>query len=397
MKRRFLNSAGLRNTLPAALTLMVAGSLTGISVGAQASPMKAITSGTVLQTNLVSDLPGVAAVQDPNLVNSWGMTESQTSPFWISDNGTGLATLYLVPGAGGTPVSINPLVVNIPTPVSQTGGTPTGTVFNTDSSGGAFQVTGPNKGGQTTSAPSAFLFVTEDGTVSGWNSGTSAVIKVNTKSKSVFKGAALATINLPHGNSATFLCVADFRKGRIQVYDSWFHHVPLMEDMFRDERIPYGFAPFNIQNIGGDLYVSYAKQDDQKHDEVDGAGLGYVDVFSPLGFLVRRLQHGPWLNGPWAMTIAPSDFGIYSHDLLVGNFGSGQVAVYDPVTGFFKGLLKDASDNTITIDGLWGLSFGSGGTSGSATALYFSAGSDGEAHGLFGTITPVENPLGNSQ
>ncbi len=333
-------------------------------------------------TNLVADQSGVATTTDTNLVNPWGLSRSSGSPWWVSDNGTGLSTLYTGTGA------IVPLVVTIPTgdPNVSSTGTPTGTVRNT---GTGFALA--------PGAPATFLFVTEDGTVSGWNSGSSAVIKVNTKSASVFKGAALATINLPHGNSATFLCVADFRKGRIQVYDSWFHHVPLMENMFRDERIPYGFAPFNIQNIGGDLYVSYAKQDDQKHDEVDGAGLGYVDVFSPLGFLVRRLQHGPWLNGPWAMAIAPGDFGIYSHDLLVGNFGSGQVAVYDPATGFFKGLLNDASGNPIAIDGLWGLSFGSGGASGSATALYFSAGSDGEAHGLFGTITPVENPLGNSQ
>jgi uncharacterized protein (TIGR03118 family) len=170
-----------------------------------------------------------------------------------------------------------------------------------------------------------------------------------------------------------------------------------MDDFFQDDRIPHGFAPFNIQNIGGDLYVAFAKQDSQKHDEVDGAGLGYVDVFSPLGFLIRRLDHGWWLNAPWAIAKAPGDFGLYSHDLLVGNFGSGQIDVYDPATGEFKGRLNDASNHAIAISGLWGLSFGSGGTSGLATSLYFSAGSDGEQHGLFGTITPVENTLGNSQ
>ncbi|HZZ39266.1 MAG TPA: TIGR03118 family protein [Acidobacteriaceae bacterium] len=336
------------------------------------------------QTNLVADQSG-AAVTDTNLVNPWGLSRSSTSPWWASDNGTGLSTLY---GGTGTPAS---LVVTIPPadPNSSSTGTPTGTVFN---GGTGFTIA--------SGKPALFLFVTEDGTVSGWNPGanaTSAVIEVNTKSASVFKGAALATVNLPHGYSATFLYAADFRKGRIQVYDSSFHHVQLMEDMFRDQRIPQGFAPFNIQNIGGNLYVTFAKQDDQKHDEVDGAGLGYVDVFSPLGFLLRRLDHGWWLNAPWAVAIAPGDFGIYSHDLLVGNFGSGQIDVFDPATGAFKGVLNDASNHAIAIDGLWGLSFGSGGTSGSATALYFSAGSDGEQHGLFGTITPVENTLGNSQ
>lgn len=337
------------------------------------------------QTNLVSDQSGVATTTDTNLVNPWGLSRSSGSPWWASDNGTGLATLY---SGTGTPAS---LVVTIPTgdPDASSTGTPTGTVFN----GTTGFTLAPGK-------PALFMFVTEDGTVSGWNPGvkpTTAVIEVNTKSRSVFKGAALATVNFPDEDTATYLYVADFRTGRIQVYDSNFQHVRLMEDMFRDERIPHGFAPFNIQNIGGDLYVTFAKQDDQKHDEVDGAGLGYVDVFSPLGFFERRLQHGWFLNAPWAVAMAPGDFGIYSHDLLVGNFGSGMIDVFDPATGEFKGMLNDASNHAITIGGLWDLSFGSGGTSGSATTLYFSAGSDGEQHGLFGTITPVENTLGNSR
>lgn len=338
------------------------------------------------QTNLVADQSGVAATTDTNLVNPWGLSRSSTSPWWVSDNGTGLATLY---AGTGTPAS---LVVTIPPadPNSNSTGTPTGAIFNSSGTGFALAA----------GKPALFLFVTEDGTVSGWNPGvnaSSAVIEVNTKSASVFKGAALATVSLPHGLSATFLYVADFRKGRIRVYDSSFRPVPLIDDMFRDERIPHGYAPFNVQNIGGDLYVTYAQQDSQKHDEVDGPGLGYVDVFSPLGFLLRRLDHGSWFNAPWAVAMAPGDFGIYSHDLLVGNFGSGQIAVFDPVAGDFKGTLDDASGHAITIDGLWGMSFGSGGNSGAATALYFSAGSDGEQHGLIGTVTPIENPLGSSQ
>lgn len=337
------------------------------------------------QTNLVADQSGVAPATDPNLVNPWGLSRGSATPWWVSDNGTGLATLYDGTGAARS------LVVTVPTgdPSVSSTGTPTGTLFN----GGTGFDLAPGK-------PALFLFVTEDGTISGWNPGvnaTKAVIKVNTKSASVFKGAALATIQFPFVGESTFLYVADFRKGRIQVYDSSFHHIHAMDNLFRDDRLPSGYAPFNVQNIGGELYVTFAQQDDQKHDEVDGAGRGYVDVFSPLGFLLRRMEHTHWLNGPWGLALASGDFGIYSHDLLVGQFGSGVIAVYDPVTGQFKGVLRDASDNPIANKGLWGLSFGSDGASGPATTLYFSAGVDSESHGLFGTVLPVENPLGNSQ
>jgi len=176
-----------------------------------------------------------------------------------------------------------------------------------------------------------------------------------------------------------------------------FHRVPLNDDAFTDERIPRGFAPFNVQDIGGNLYVAFAEQDSQKHDEVDGAGLGYVDVFSPTGTLLRRLQSGWWFNAPWGIAQASGDFGAYSHDILIGQFGSGQILAFDPVTGRYKGNLLNASGAPIAIDGLWGLSFGSGTGSGAANALYFAAGSDGEQHGLFGTITAVENVLGGDR
>ncbi len=336
------------------------------------------------QTNLVSDQAG-APFTDPNLVNPWGLSRSSGSPWWVSDNGMGVSTLY--DGTG----SAKSLVVTIPPadPKSGATGTPTGTVFN----GTMDFLLAP-------SAPALFMFVTEDGTVSGWNPGvnaTNAVIKVNDKNRSVFKGVAIATTNPPWGSPATFLYVADFRKGRVQIFDTAFHHVHEWEDRFEDERLPEGYAPFNIQNIGGNLYVAFAKQDSEKHDEVDGSGLGFVDVFSPNGRLLRRLEHGPWFNAPWGMALASGDFGIYSHDVIVGQFGSGEILVFDPVTGRFLGRLNDANDHTVKIDGLWGISFGSGTGSGSATALYFSAGSDHEQHGLFGTITPIENPRGNGQ
>ena len=338
------------------------------------------------QTNLVSDQAGVAAVKDPHLVNPWGLSRSSGSPWWVSDNGMGLTTLY---GPTGTPGS---LVVTIPPADSTTGasGTPTGQIAN-----------GTTSFALATGFPARFIFVTEDGTISGWNPGvqaTSAVIMVNTKGASVFKGVAVATITDPDNpalGALNYLYVADFRRGHIRVYDANFQRIHMGEEAFDDDRIPRGFAPFNVQNIGGNLYVAYAKQDSEKHDEVDGAGLGYVDVFSPTGRLLRRLQSGPWFNAPWGLAQAPTDFGAYSHDILVGQFGSGEILVFDPVTGHFKGKLLDSVTSApIAIDGLWGIAFGGGTGSGAANALYFAAGSDGEQHGLFGTITAVENVLG---
>jgi uncharacterized protein (TIGR03118 family) len=331
------------------------------------------------QTNLLADTSGPGVPTDSNLVNPWGISRSSTSPWWVSDNGTGLATLYT--GTGG----IAPLVVTIPPSSATSGtGTPTGQIFNGTTD---FHLKNGN--------PAAFIFVTEDGTISGWNGGTTAELTpVDTKSASVFKGIAIATINDPYAGPTNFLYVADFRKARVNVYDAKFKKVQLDGDSFKDERIPKGFAPFNVQNIGGNIYVAFAKQDSAKHDEVDGAGLGYVDVFSPTGRLLLRLQSGWWFNGPWGMAQAPSDFGIYSHDILVGQFGSGQILAFDPLTGRFKDTLRDSTNAPIVIDGLWAIAFGGGGTSGSATALFFTAGSDGEQHGLFGNLTAVENLLG---
>jgi uncharacterized protein (TIGR03118 family) len=283
MQHRLSRVARLPKALLAVSSLLAAGSLLPIG----AAPARAATSGTVLQTNLVSDLPGAAAVTDPNLVNSWGISESSGSPFWISDNNAGLTTLYNVPGAG--PVSINPLAVNIPTPVSFTGGAPTGTVFNTGSAG-AFEITGPNNVGTTISASAAFLFATEDGTIVGWNPGIdptgkfagpahfseqAVIAKDNSgnnftqpdptlQTGAVYKGLAIATnsttpIVSGDTNSTSLLYAANFRAGTIDVYGTDLKPVTgLSAGAFTDPGLPAGYAPFNVQVLDGKLYVSYA-------------------------------------------------------------------------------------------------------------------------------------------
>lgn len=220
---------------------------------------------------------------------------------------------------------------------------------------------------------------------------------MNTKGASVFTVAALDTMSATGAATSTFPYVTDFRNGHVLVYNEAFANIPLLPTQFVDDTLPTGFSPFNIQNIGGDLYVTDALQESAKNGEpVLGAGLGYVDVYSSKGVLLRRLQHGSWLDSPWGLAQAPGDFGLYSHDVLVGQYGSGTVAVYDPVTGAFKAMLLNSSNTPLTISGLRGLTFAGGGSNGLATTLYFTAGTAVEKHGLFGSITPVENIWGNA-
>ncbi len=332
------------------------------------------------RTNLVSDKAGftdsagAAAVTDPNLKNPWGMSFSPTSPFWISDNGTGVATLYDGTGA------IKPLVVNIPTPTAATGGAVTGQVFNPTTD---FAVT--------TGAPARFIFATEDGTIAAWASGTSAVLKANNSGAgAIYKGLALGT-----NSTGNFLFAANFNAGTIDVFDKNFAKAN-PSGSFTDPNVPAGYAPFNIQNIGGSLYVTYAKQDAQKHNDVPGAGNGLIDVFSTDGRFVRRFATGSaaggsisQLNSPWGITMAPADFGRFSNTLLVGNFGSGQIDVFDPSTMAFLGQLDDATGQPMTIPGLWALAFGNGAGSAPTNVLFFTAGINGEQDGLFGSIAPA--------
>ena len=346
--------------------------LTGLGIS---SVVDAASIG-YFQTNLVSDLPGMAATTDPNLANPWGIAFGPSTPFWISDNHTGLSTLYNSAG------QIVPLVITIPPPG---GGTPpsapTGVVYN---GGSSFQ-------------GDHFVFATEDGTIAGWQSGTNAALRAdNSAVSAVYKGLAIA-----NNGGADFLYAANFSAAQIDVFDSSYQPTTLPGN-FTDPNIPAGFAPFNIRDFGGSLYVTYALQDAAKHDDVAGQGNGFIDVYDTNGVLQKRLvtgdpvNHTGALNSPWGMAMSPGTFGSFSNDLLVGNFGNGQVNAFDPLTGFFLGTISDANARPISNQGLWGLTFGNGGSGGSTNTLYFTAGIPGggaiEDHGLFGAIAPVPEP-----
>lgn len=350
-------------------------SILGLTLGALLLVGPVYADATYLQTNLVSDLPGVAATTDPNLANPWGISFGPGGPFWVSDNKTGVTTLYNGQG------QIVSLVVTIPPP----GGgvppsAPTGQVFN---GGSGFDVG--------ISQPARFIFATEDGTISGWNpavSGTNAILKVDHSAvNAVYKGLAI-------GNNGTgdFLYAANFNAGTIEVFNSSFAPTTLAGN-FIDPTMPIDYAPFNIQNLGGKLYVTYALQDATKHDDVPGPAHGFVDVFDLNGNLLQRLVSGGVLNSPWGVALAPGNFGAFSNSLLVGNFGDGKINAFDPTTGNFLGTMVDKNGNPIINAGLWGLQFGNGGAGGDSDKLYFTAGIPGpgllEDHGLFGSLQPV--------
>jgi len=364
------------------------------------------------QVNLVANTSGAAPVTDPNLVNPWGLSRSSGSPWWISDNGTGLTTLYN--GAG----TITPLVVTIPKANPTSTAFPTGTPTGTISNGSKTDfLLAPG-------APADFLFATIDGTISGWNPtvgipaggsppSKTATIVVPAKDGASYTGLTSATID---GNR--YLYAANFNKGTVDVYNSAFKKVELHpgwdsdrdfdnDKPFTDERLPRHFVPFNVQAIGNDIVVTFVLHEEGQPFETDGPGLGFVDIFSSDGKLLRRLEHGDWLNSPWGVALAPLDFGVYSHDLLIGQFsgggttaGSGTIAAYDLATGKFIGLVWDAAGAPLAINGLWGISPGNSAVAGSydpagspGGELYFTAGPDHGAGGLFGYLKPVSTEL----
>lgn len=328
-------------------------------------------SGFYQQTNLTSNLPGIAKFTDPNLTNAWGISSGPGGPFWVSDNGSGKSTLY---DNKGNP---QPLVVTIPPAASGKVGSPTGTVFNSDTN--AFVVA---KNG--VSGASIFLFDSEDGTISGWNGSvdeTHAILAVdNSSSGAVYKGLAIGT-----NQSGIFLYAANFHAGTIDVFDKNFAPASL-SGSFYDPYLPSNYAPFNIENIGGILYVTYAQQNAKKNGDVPGSGHGFVATFDTNGNLIRHLILRGQLNSPWGMALAGKAFGKFSHDLLIGNFGNGYINVFDPYSGTFLGHLTNQNGSPLIIHGLWSLMFGLGGQAGKANQLFFTAGPQHEANGLFGMI-----------
>jgi uncharacterized protein (TIGR03118 family) len=384
----------------------------------------AVKTGGYVETDLVvnksplTDKNGIVhigQVQDPNLLNPWGVTETPTgSPFWISDNAAGVATLYNVPATAPNSVTKNPRVVSIPTPKDPLGGgSPTGTVFNITTLPGAtpgFMISGVKGDGVTeTSAPATFLFATEDGTIVGWNpgvfppgqtgsnppgsnfgiialdnSGNNFTVPPSSATGAVYKGLAIAT----DAKGQTRLYVTNFRSGMVEMYNEGFMALG-SPPAFVDPKLPDSYAPFNIVPVNGELFVTFAVQNAEKHDDVAGQSHGIVDVFDLDGTFRQRFAQHDQLNSPWGVALAPTGFGELGGALWIGNFGNGQINAFNPDTGKFLSKVRDPKGKAVLIDGLWTITFGSNnGNGGAPNTLYFTAGVNGETDGLFGSLNP---------
>jgi uncharacterized protein (TIGR03118 family) len=321
---------------------------------------------------LTADQTGKAPNTDPKLINPWGISFSSTGDFWVSDNNSGFSTLY---NTTGVPQS---LIVTIPSAAGgTTTGTPTGTVFNGTT---GFVVTSGTKSG-----PASFLFDSEDGVITGWNPSVNATVAIiavnNSASSAVYKAMELA-----NNGTANFLYVCNFFSAKVEVYDQNFKLTNLAGS-FTDPTLPRGFAPHNIRNINGQLYVAYAKQNATKTDAVLGKGLGLVSVFDLNGNFIKRFATKGTLNAPWGLAVGTANFGTFSNDILVGNLGDGTINAFDPTSGAFLGQVSNSAGAVIKISGLWGLMFGNGGMGGLKDTLYFTSGPNAYAHGRFGSIT----------
>jgi uncharacterized protein (TIGR03118 family) len=341
-------------------------SLSTLSVVVALTAVPRVTQAELFKTmNLVTDDPAAhpAQITDPSLINAWGMSFSPTSPLWVSANGSGRATVYNV-NANST-ITKQSLEVSIPG-----NGSVTGQVFN----------------GTAAFNGNRFLFVSEDGTVSGWRGalGTNAEV-LQTPSTANYKGVALAA-----NGANTYLYAANFQAGTIDVLKGDVG-APDLGGNFTDPGLPFGYAPFNIQLLGGRLYVAYAVQG-AGGDEQAGQGLGIVSAFDTNGSFVGRVGPTDSLNAPWGLAIAPDSFGSFAGDLLVGNFGDGTISAFDLAQNTFVGQLAGLDGNPLMIDGLWGLTPGNDGAAGSADTIYFTAGPDDESHGLLGALNAVPEP-----
>jgi uncharacterized protein (TIGR03118 family) len=332
------------------------------------------------QTNLVSDQPGVAQIQDKHLINGWGIAlNPKSGAFWVSANDAGFAELY-TGDLKGSSIAKAPLSVSIPK------GEATGVVNNTTSD---FVVSD----GHGHKGPAVFIFASEEGNITGWNPAVPPPAPSKTaQSAARVEGAFFTGISEGNAGGKNFLYGADFGRGKVVVLDKNFHVTTLAHN-FVDPHLPAGYGPHNIQNIGGHLYITYAKMDPaQAGHEIFGAGNGFVDEFSTSGRFIQRVASGGMLNAPWGMALASNNFGSFSGDFLVGNLGDGHITAFDPRQNFKNvGQLKDAQGHTIAIDRLWGLQFGNGMSSGDTNALYFAAGPNHYEDGLFGSIRIARN------
>jgi uncharacterized protein (TIGR03118 family) len=363
-----------------------------VAVTAAAQRISRARAGSYTQTNLVSNLPGRATTTDSNLKNPWGISFFRDlSPFWISDNNAGVATLY--DGAGAPFPLGTALIVNIPVPNAATGGTPTGQVANIFASSNAFPLPGSGPG---SGQPSLFIFATEDGTIAAWNQGvmptTNAVLAVDNTAGTpgggadgaVYKGLAIGT----DSNGRNFIYATNFRSRHVDVFDSNFAPANMNGAFpFIDRRVPRNYAPFGIQNVDGQLFVTYARQDAAKHDPVAGRGQGFVDIFDTDGNLVQRFERRGVLDSPWGVAKASENFGRFAGDILIGNFGDGRINAYSSKGRFLGVLIDSATGKPLVNDGLWAITFG-GALNSSPDTLYFTAGLNHEQDGLFGSISP---------
>ena len=322
--------------------------------------------------HLASDGSVAAPTVDADLINPWGIAASPTGPFWVANNGSGTSTLY---NTNGSKLG---LTVAIPAP-----GNPTGIVFN--GSAGQFKVTDGTKTGS-----SAFIFATEGGTIDGWTPSVStAQAFQGFDGSSLGLGAVYKGLAIGLSGGSPFLYATDFRNGMIDQLDGNFNLVRA----FTEPSVKPGYAPFGAQVLNNQLFVTYALQDGDKEDDVAGAGNGYVDIFNLDGSFVRQLVgQGGEINSPWGLAIAPSNFGSFAGDLLVGNFGDGTISGFDLTTGMFDGRLLGADGNPLVLGDLWALVGGNGGAGGDKDKIYFTAGVADEAHGLFGSIAPIPEP-----
>jgi uncharacterized protein (TIGR03118 family) len=343
------------------------------SIAVASAQTTAVTTNVYVQHNLVSNVPGLADVTDPNLIDPWGMSFSATSPFWVSNHGKGNTTVYT--NSSTTGITISSTMVTIPPGAGDpTPSTPTGQVQNSTT---GFLLANGTK--------ASFIFCTEDGTVSAWNGGTTATVMIdNSAAGTVYKGMAISA-----ASGAPLLYLANFSFGKIDVLDTNFH-LTSVPGGFVDPNLPAGYAPFNIWVVNGNLYVTYAVQNATKKQDVAAVGNGVVDIFDFNGNLLQRLTSGGPLNSPWGVAVSGGGWGAFSNAVLVGNFGDGHINAFNPTTGALLGTLQDATGAPIALQGLWAIEFGNGGSGGDARYLYFTAGifNNGVQAGLLGSLAP---------